>query len=167
MDYSKMKATKQTRKPSSPGGVRVSKKDTQAAKRSLGKLGISWIMVVVFLVVGVLAGWAINKFVFSKDTYFMNTYANGEADITIGKDEDFKTYTELGVKCIAFGKDYSSDCTVEYFFRDDLTNDEIQVDEIDISTPGIYYAVYTCPNFKYSSVTLIRNIIVLGVEDDG
>ena len=162
-----MKAVKQTRKPSSASKVKFTQKDAKKAQRSLGKLGISWLMVAVCLVIGLLAGWAINKFAFAKDTFEMNTYANGETDVKIGKDENVQTYTELGVKCVAFGKDYSSDCIVTYFFRDDLTKDEIQVDEVDINTPGIYYAVYTCSNFKYKSVTLIRNIIVLGVEDDG
>ena len=35
----------------------------------------------------------------------MNTYANGQFDIVIGANEENTTYTELGAKCVSFGKD--------------------------------------------------------------
>lgn len=165
MDYSKMKATKQTKRQKSSAPVSVSKSDANKVKRSLGKLGISWILVFVFLIVGIGCGFLINKFAFKNDTYEMITYSNGLTDICIGKDEEFKTYTEMGVKCVAFGKDQTHYCMVNYYYRDDMTNDEIQVYKIDENVPGIYYAVYTTSHFKYKSVTLIRNIIVLGEED--
>lgn len=166
MDYSKMKATKKSQPKKSPT-IEISKTDAKKAGRALGKLGISWILVFVCLIVGVFVGFGAVKFVFKNDVYQMNTYAGGNADVYIGKDEDLQSYTELGVKCVAFGKDCSKDCTVTYFFRNDLTEKEVLVDGVDASVPGIYYAVYKCPNFKYSSVTLIRNIIVLGEEDNG
>lgn len=167
MDYTKMKATKQPKKHNVPEKVNVSKKDTNKVRRILGKVGISWILVAVCMAIGILSGWLINKFAFASDTFEMVAYANGETDIYIGKDEEFQSYTELGVKCIAFGKDQTFYCTVNYYYRDDLTNDEVLVDKIDTNTPGIYYAVYTTSYFKYKSVTLIRNIIVTGEEDNG
>ena len=167
MDYTKMKATKQPKKHNIPESSNISKKDANKAKKVLSKAGISWILVVLFLALGVLSGWLINKFAFASDTFEMVTYANCQTDICIGKDEEFQSYTELGVKCVAFGKDQTQNCTVNYFYRDDLTNNEVAVDNVDPSIPGIYYAVYTTTYFKYKSVTLIRNIIVLGEEDNG
>ncbi len=166
MDYSSMKATK-TSKSSSQTSITVSKTTSKKVKKTLKNSSVAWVVVAIVLVVGVACGFFVPNIIFANDTYEMVTYANGEADVVIGSEETYSTYTELGVKCIAFGKDYSSDFIVTYYYRSDLTEDEVQVDGVDESTPGIYYAVYTSPAKKYSSVTLIRNIIVLGEEDDG
>lgn len=167
MDYTKMKATKKVRTHNLPKNTSVSKKDINNAKKTLSKASISWILVAVFLVIGILSGWLINKFAFASDTFEMSAYANGEIDISIGKDGDYQTYEEQGARCIAFGKDRTFYCTVNYYYRADLTEDEILVNKVDTDVPGIYYAVYTTSYFKYKSVTLIRNIIVLEEEDNG
>lgn len=163
MDYSSMKAREKSKKQYSID-FDVSKSTKKKIKRSMKKSTISWICVILFLIVGAVGGFFAHKLAFSKDVYQMVTYANGEADIYIGADEEFQTYTELGVKCVAFGKDYSKDCTVKYYFRDDLTKEQIEVDKVDETVAGIYYAVYTTPASKYKTVTLIRNIIVLREE---
>ena len=49
----------------------------------------------------------------------------------------------------------------------DETQDEVKVDKVDETKEGIYYAVYTSPAKKYSTVKLIRNIFVLKGEDNG
>lgn len=155
------------------------RKYKKQAKKSLKKNGFSLILMFVFLGVGLLSGFLISKFCvsalfFPNDTYEMVAYKQGDkysTDIYISQDIDetdeftYVSYTELGVKCIAFGKDYSRDYTVEYFYRNDLTNDEVKVDGIDVTKEGVYYAVYSIPCFKYKSVTLIRNIFVLRGED--
>lgn len=165
MDYSKMKATK-VEKSSSGTNINISKKDIKKSKTSLKRAGVSWIIVAVFLVIGAVVGYLATYFVSKNDTYEMVAYANGSYDVCIGQNEDIKTYTELGVKCIAFGKDVSKNFKVTYFYRSDLTEDEVKVDKVDESVEGIYYAVYTSPSKKYSTVKLIRNIIVLRGEDD-
>lgn len=164
MDYSKMKATK-VEKNANPS-VKLSKKDINSTKKSVKKLGVSWIVVVVAIVIGLLGGYFITSAITKNDTYEMVTYANGSADVYIGPEEDFQTYEELGVRCVAFGKDYSSKCTVTYFYRADLTEDAVQVESVDITKEGIYYAVYKTPSAKYSTVKLIRNIFVLKEEDN-
>ncbi len=166
MDYSGMKATK-TKKQKLDTDITISRKTTNSAKRTLKRAGISWIVVILCLVIGLAGGYFGAKLAFSKDTYQMQTYASGEADVYIGKDETYQTYTELGVKCIAFGKDISKECSVTYFYRSDLTDDATKVDKVDETVPGMYYAVYNCKNIRFSSVKLIRNIIVLKEEDNG
>lgn len=170
MDYSKMKATKVSRNAggsSRSSSKIISEKNINKSKRSLKKIGISWIVVAITLVIGLLAGFGITKLITRNDTYEMITYASGNADVYIGQDEEIKTYTELGIKCIAFGKDVSDKFKVTYYYRTDLTEKEIQVDRVDETKEGIYYAIYTSPSKKYSTVKLIRNIIVLKGEDNG
>ena len=94
----------------------------------------------------------------------MNTYANGEIDITIGEDGDALTYTELGAKCVAFGKDVSNEIVVKYYYREDITKDQVQVAFVDETKAGMYYAVYTSKASRYKNTTLIRNIYVTEVE---
>jgi len=121
---------------------------------------VSWISILVVLIIAFAGGFFANKLLLSKDTYAMT----GADTIFIGSEEDVKEYTEQGVTCIAFGKDYSKDCTVKYYYRADETEKEIEVNEVDETKAGIYYAIYSSPAKKYESVTLIRNIIVLGEE---
>lgn len=164
MDYSSMKA-KQKEKQDFDIDFNVSKRTKNKIKRSAKKSGVVWIVALLFLIVGVAGGFFAHKFAFANDTYQMVTYANGEADIYIGADEKYQTYTELGVKCIAFGKDYSKECTVKYYYRADMTESQVEVDKVDETKAGMYYAVYTTNASKYKTVTLIRNIMVLREED--
>lgn len=164
MDYSSMKATKSGKKKLDID-FSISKRNSKKVGRAMKKSSIAWLLVLVVLIVGFAGGFFANKLIFSKDVYAMTTYASGEADIYIGPDEETKTYTEMGVKCIAFGKDYSKECTVTYYYRNDQTEKEVKVDKVDENIPGIYYAIYKTPAKKYASVKLIRNIIVFGEED--
>lgn len=164
MDYSKIKATKVEKNAKQP--INVSKKDINSTKKAVTKLGVSWIVIVIAIVVGLLGGYFITSAVTKNDTYEMVTYANGSADVYIGPEEEYHTYTELGVKCIAFGKDVSAKYTVTYFYRADQTEDAVQVESVDVTKEGIYYAVYKSPSAKYTTVKLIRNIFVLKEEDD-
>lgn len=168
MDYNSMKATSTSRKPYS--NLSISRDTKRSAKKITKKVKANWFIVVFVLIIGCVAGFFANNFVFKNDIYEMVSI-NGEVDIVLGgMEEDAVTeYIEYGVNCIAFGKDFSKDCTVKYFYRSDLTQDakEVTIEDITISNPGIFYAVYECPSPKYKTVKLIRNIIVLGGEDNG
>lgn len=164
MDYSQMKATKQS-KQKYDAKISVSRSDSKKVKRTFKTLKLNWFFVVAFLIIGVFGGFFAMKFAFHKDTFSMNAYSNGEIDITIGTEGDYTTYSELGVTCISFGKDYSKDCKITYYYRTDLTQKEEKVDSIDTSKEGIYYVVYETEVSKYKTITLIRNVIVLGEED--
>ena len=74
------------------------------AKKSYKKLGLGIALAVIFLVVGVFGGFFAMKYAFKNDTFYMLAYENGEVDITIGADEKYQLYHELGAKCISFGK---------------------------------------------------------------
>lgn len=163
MSYSNMKAQKVSRKKLDTN-IEISRSSSNKAKRSLAKLGISWICLVVVLIIGIAGGYFTSKLAFADDTFYMNTYANGKTEIYIGPEESAQTYTEQGVKCVAFGKDISADCTITYYYREDQTADAVKVEKVDETVAGFYYAVYTTSSIKYSSVTLIRDIIVLGEE---
>ena len=164
MDYSKMKAQKVSRKKVNTDDVKISKRSSNKMKSSLSKLGISWICVVFALIIGLAGGYLASKLSFTDDTFYMNTYANGKTEIVIGAEGDATTYTEQGVTCIAFGKNISADCKITYYYREDISYEAVKVEKIDENVEGFYYAVYTCDSITYSTVTLIRDIIVLGRE---
>lgn len=164
MDYSSMKATKESKKKLDTS-VSISRKDSKKIKKTVKKMKLNWLLVTVVLVLGIAIGFCAMHFAFSKDTFEMNTFAGNEVDVTIGKDESYSTYSELGAKCIAFGKDYSNEVTVTYYYRTDLTQKEIKVDSIDTTKAGIYYCVYEINVPKYKSIKLIRNVIVLEEEN--
>lgn len=160
--YEKSKANEGKRKPYSY--EKDLAREAKQAARSMKKSAVSWLIVLVILVIGVVGGFFAHKLAFKNDVYQMVAYGNGEVDICIGVDEQYQTYTELGVKCVSFGKDVSSECTVKYYYRTDLTEEQVEVSEVDETKPGIYYAVYSTNSPKYKTVTLIRNIIVLREE---
>lgn len=168
MNYNSMRATKSGKR--SYDNISISRKDRNKAKRTLKKVNANWFIVLIVLIIGVVGGYFAHNYLFKNDIYEMVS-ANGQTDIVLGGTEtnSIETYTELGVKCIAFGKDYSKDCTVKYYYRSDLTQEEreVSIEDINTSNAGIFYAVYECPAQKYASVKLIRNIIVLGGEDNG
>lgn len=168
MNYNSMKATKTDKRPYS--NISISRNTTRKASRAIKKTNANWFIVIIVMIIGAVGGFFANNFLFKNDTYEMIS-ANGTTDIVLGGMEEgsTKSYTELGVKCIAFGKDYSKECTVKYYYRSDLTEQEkeVTINDINTSNVGIFYAVYQCPAQKYASVKLIRNIIVLGGEDNG
>lgn len=164
MDYSSMKATKESKKKLDTN-VSISRKDSKKIKKTVKKMKLNWLLVTVVLVLGIAIGFVSMHFAFAKDTFEMNAFADNQIDITIGKDETYSTYSELGAKCIAFGKDYSSEVTVTYYYRTDLTQTQVKVDGIDTTKAGIYYCVYEVNVPKYKSIKLIRNVIVLEEEN--
>ena len=137
--------------------------DTQSSNKNTAS-SLTMILALIFLAIGVIGGFFTTKFLCKNDVYEMVAYSNGEVDITIG--EDVLSYTELGIKCVAFGKDCSNNYKVDYYYRNSMTEDEILVSEVGEKGAGLYYAVYTAPTLKYKTVKLIRNITLLRGEDD-
>ena len=163
-DYSSMKATK-VQKKEYDKDFTISRSNQRKLKKTFKKSALMWIIVGLVLVSSAVGSFFACNYIFASDTYEMITYANGEVDVYVGANEEVTTYEELGVKCISFGKDFSDNYTVKYFYRNDLTEKEVEVSEVDENVPGIYYAVYESPAKKFKSVKLIRNIFVTGVED--
>ncbi len=163
MDYSSMKATKTKR--SYDADVSVSRSSKRKIRKQAKKL--NWLIVLPVLVVGLLAGFFGMKIAFKNDVFSMVEAKTIDEIMYIGGDSDYEEYVELGAKCVSFGKDYSSEIKIEYFYRTDLSEKETKVDGVDEKVPGMYYAVYTTTASRYKNVTLIRNIVVLGEEDNG
>ena len=167
MNYNSMKATKVSREYKN---ISISRDTKKSAKKVVKKFKANWFIVCIVFIIAAVGGFYAHKFICKNDIYEMVSI-NGETDIIIGGSESdaITEYEELGVKCIAFGIDYSKDCEVKYYYRSDLSQKEVEVKKEDISTstPGIFYAIYECPTIKYKTVKLIRNIIVLGGEDNG
>ena len=136
----------------------------RAARKGLSKTAVVWLVAVLFLIIGAVGGFFAIKYAFKDDTFAMRAYENGSIDITIGEDGDATTYTELGARCISFGKYESKNVKVTYYYRADSTEEKVKVDEVDETKAGMYYAVYTTKASRYKNIKLIRNIYVMEVE---
>ena len=123
-----------------------------------------FIVVLACLILGILAGGFALYVVTKNDCFEINTFAT-QTDIEIGSEGNPSDYKELGVKCIAFGKDVSDSVQIKYLYREGLTQDTKEVDKITKDIAGIYYVVYTSSNIKYKKVHLVRTVTVYRVED--
>lgn len=159
MDNS-MRATRNSRRTTDID-FSVSKRNSRRIKSAMKKSSVSWLTALLVLVVGFAGGFFAHKLAFAKDTYAMI----GSDFVEIGIESETQTYTEQGVTCVAFGKDYSKDCTITYYYQKDASEDRVQVDKVDETKAGYYYAEYKTSTSKYKSVTLIRTIFVAEVED--
>lgn len=72
-----------------------------------------------------------------------------------------------GFVCKFFGIDISDKVTTTYYYREDISHDWSKVNGIDVTTAGVYYIEYKSNHFAFENSTLIRTIIVTGVENDG
>lgn len=163
MDYSSMKATK-TKKNYS-GDVSISRSEKKKIKKYSKRL--NWLIIVPVFVVSLALGFFGMKLAFKNDMFALNEGKMIDEIMYVGGDSDYTSYIELGAKCVSFGKDCSSDVETTYYYRKDLSEDAKVVKSVDENTPGMYYAVYTTSASRYKTVTLIRNIVVLEVEDNG
>ncbi len=105
--------------------------------------GLTIFFVVLFFALGAVAGFFGYKYVTKTDTF--EVVGDKEITLTVGD-----TYTELGAKAIAFGKD---------------VQDKIVIDgTVDTATEGSYVITYTVSNLKYKDVKRVRvvNVVVGG-----
>ncbi len=66
-----------------------------------------------------------------------------------------------------FGKDLSDTVIRTYYYREDMSFEAKEVDEIDYTKAGIYYITYTSSHFAFKNHKLIRTIEITGAETDG
>ena len=146
------------------------------------------VIILVALIVGALGGYFAFAFLspFEMSAFTVNGVASDEIDYVIvdmsqikesalsvnpdiTDDEIFASVVlnDEGVVCKFFGKDVSDSVKVEYLYREDISHDVTAVDKIDVSVAGVYYIKYTSSHFAFKNSTLIRTIIVTGVEHDG
>lgn len=168
---------------SSKSTKKVTKTTTKALTKVAKKNPLGALLIGASLVLGLVAGYVGFSVITANDTYEMNAYNYASAGTNIegesakdlygdlGEETAIlllnENYVEAGCKCVVFGKDVSSDINVTYYYREDISHDIEKVEEVDTSRSGFYYACYENTSFKYKSVELIRNIIVVEVEQDG
>ena len=116
---------------------------------------------VVGAVLGILSLYMLTR----HDCFTMMATADRKIDLVIGADEAMTDYVELGVNCVAFGKNISAKVNIAYFYREDITHDPKPVAAIDPNIDGVYYVVYTTDHWRYKNVQLIRNVFVCRKEN--
>ena len=147
------------RKSSSPslkvGGFKI---------ETRGVSSVVFIAVLACLILGILVGGFTFHAITKNDCFEMNTLAT-QIDMEIGSEGNPSTYKELGVKCVSFGKDVSDSVQIKYLYREELTQETQEVDNIASDVAGIYYVVYTSSNFRYKTVQLVRTVKVIRTVD--
>lgn len=129
--------------PQSDG--KLSKKTTKQLERKINKTGpITALAIVIFFVVGLLAGYLTFLLTSSRDCFDML----GEEEITLTLNEK---YTDEGVKIIEFGRDISQN--VEYDTNLLATGNEFYAEEV-----GTYYIKYSVNSFKYGKIFKIQKV---------
>ncbi len=147
------------------------------------------LIVAAFLIVGAVAGY----FAATKTTYFtllpykVDGVTSQEADyVCVDLSEKRAALEEQGKKAdtakeiadelkieddgyeIKFlGSSVADTVSKKLLYREDLSEDAREVDEIDFAKAGTYYIEYTSSHFAFKNLKLIRTIFVTGVEENG
>ncbi|MBQ8615011.1 MAG: hypothetical protein IJ415_00350 [Clostridia bacterium] len=133
---------------------KTSKRSKKKAQKQIKKLGAGVIITaVLLLIVGVVGGYFGVK-VMTKDDCFTLI---GKDELTLTLDE---TYTDEGVKVIAFGKDDSDKVEIETNLK---KNEDGTYYAEEAAT---YYITYTVNDFKYGTLFKIQKIrLITFVEE--
>lgn len=167
--YDSMRAKKSSRAKAKVTNVKISKRQAKSIAKKVNSA--VFVCVAIFLVLGAGLGYAGVKYLCKDDCFEMaNFTGTNSVDVVVdmsaleGDTGVVRAYDEqsAGVRCVAFGKDISSDVKVEYFYRPDEYSEAVQVSAVDCGQSGIYYAKYTIDHIIYRGIVLVRNIFVLG-----
>ncbi len=138
-----------------------SKKVKKSVKKAVKKTNGRLILYVLCFIIFAVGTYFACSFLFKNDTFALNATSSGETQtisITIND-----SYSEPGATLISYGKDKSAEVTVKYYYRTTEFDAYAEVDGVDTSVPGIYYAKYANANSKFKSIELVRTIIVSDV----
>lgn len=113
-------------------------------KKDFKKNPIGYILAIVFLVLGLAAGGSACYFLTKDDTF--NIKGDSIVKLSVGDE-----YTESGYEATSFGKDISSDITIE--------------GKVDTSTSGVYVIKYKCNHLRFKDVVRIRYVVVEEVTE--
>ena len=102
---------------------------------------------IIFLVLGLGAGFATSKILTLNDTFEII----GEQTITLNVGE---TYNDEGARAIEFHKDISDQIVIE------------GLEQIDTSVEGEYIIIYTLNSKRYKNIQRVRYVIVTSESGD-
>lgn len=161
------------------------------AKRYVRKIKKSAVLVIIsiFVILGGVIGYlgATKLSVFSMNDFYVGETKAQEPDyivvdvskiredlensenINVSMEEVYAgaSLTDKGVTIKFLGFDVSDTLTTKYYYREDISYKQKEVDGIDVTVPGVYYIEYTSSHFAFRKTTLIRTIVITGVEVDG
>lgn len=126
--------------------AKPTQKNINKAKKIARKIP-TWAIItaLVCLIVGAAAGVGASYLITKNDCFVLM----GEREVTITKGDK---YVEAGAKLVRYGKDVSSEVTVE--------------GEVNVSEAGVYYLKYRFNGSgKYSDYQRVRTVIVKEVAD--
>ena len=167
-DYSKSRAKKKEKNTIEYDEV-LSKSEKNKITKKVKKSPV--LLIVLFcLVIGAVAGYFVFNYTsaFEMNSYKVNGEASQEIDYVVIERGSLQKPIALddgGVTCKIFGIDLSKSVSVKYFYREDITRDTEEVENINLDVAGVYYIEYTSSNFLYKKTTLIRTVIVSEVEN--
>ena len=76
-------------------------------------------------------------------------------------------FYDAGVSAHFFGASLADKIERKVLYREDISHDVQETDEIDFTISGVYYIEYTCNHFAFGSKKIIKTVFVSGVEIDG
>lgn len=142
--------------------VKLTKSQQKQIAKQLQKINpIYWVLVFVFLVVGVVAGYFTVKQLTKNDLIELNGETTKTYPVSTSI-ETYETYTDPGVKAIVFGKELSHEnIKIESDMEQNLSGEFI----IDLTTEAVHYIKYTIKHISFGEVVKYRTIIVGGDND--
>lgn len=129
----------------------------RAAKKELRKMHpATFIIPILFLIIGLAVGYFASGFVFKNDGFSLA----GEKAYTVTVGSDF-TYTEEGFTCTALGRDLSDTVSV----KSNIPQNEDGSYTLNTDAPAVYYISYTCTDtLFYTDLRLVRAFYVVEAE---
>ena len=138
--------------------VNTAKRKTRSyAKRKVRRLnGLTIFFCILALAAGFVAGIYGYEFVCRDDCFVLL----GAKEYTVELNSENYTYYEDGARVIEFGKDISSEVSVQT----NMTSLGGKKYTLDTTVPGRYYIKYTVDSPKYGEICRIRTFVVGGGE---
>lgn len=191
--YNKSRAVKKQQETKSIDTDVLSKRQKRKIKTKI-KNSTILLIVAITLVIGVATGFLLQKFTssFIMNNFYVNGVVSEEKDyvfidltqvkeklentkalnaddtpVTITDVANSVTLEDNGASLKFFGINKNKAIKTKILYREDISHDVVEVSNINLSVPGVYYIEYSTTHFSYKNVKLIRTVVVTGVEIDG
>lgn len=166
----------------------TSSKSAAKAVKKIKKSPIA-VLLIIFLIAGAVVGFVVanQTTYFTFNAYTVDGVASDEADyvvidltekklefeetlgraLTVQEVADSIKIEDGGIEICFLGKFVADTVLSKIYYREDLSHDECEVSEIDLTVAGTYYVEYVSSHFAFKNTKLIRTIFVTGVEENG